>query len=146
MTSSAEPGNSLGMTGRLIPLLARGLIRSVTWTVRIRCEGVQILDELESTGRTAILPFFHGRQFLLTGFLAGRKLGVMSSFSRDGELQTHVMTGLGFEVVRGSASRGGARGLIGLKRLMEKGYHATVAVDGPLGSIHCDGGVVTFLH
>ena len=145
MTSSAEQGNSLGMIGRLIPLLARVLIRSVTWTVRIRCEGVQILDELESTGRTAILPFFHGRQFLLTGFLAGRKLGVMSSFSRDGELQTHVMTGLGFEVVRGSASRGGARGLIGLKRLMEKGYHATVAVDGPKGPIHEVKPVAVFL-
>ena len=136
MASLAEQGNNLGMIGRLIPLLARVLIRSVTWTVRIRCEGVQILDELESAGRTAVIPFFHGRQFLLTGFLAGRKLGVMSSFSRDGELQTHIMTGLGFEVVRGSASKGGARGLIGLKRLMEKGYHATVAVDGPKGPIH----------
>ena len=136
MVLPAGSENSIGIAGRLIPLLARVLIRSVTWTVRIRCEGVQILDELESAGRTAVLPFFHGRQFLLTGFLAGRKLGVMSSFSRDGELQTHVMTGLGFEVVRGSASRGGARGLIGLKRLMEKGYHATVAVDGPKGPIH----------
>ena len=124
------------MAGRLIPLLARVLIRSVTWTVRIRCEGMQILEELESSGRTAVLAFFHGRQFLLTGVLVGRKMGIMASLSRDGELQTRVMTGLGFEVVRGSASRGGVRGLIGLKRLMEKGYYATFAVDGPKGPIH----------
>ena len=136
MASSAEQGNNLGMIGWLIPLLARVLIRSVTWTVRIRCEGVQILDELESAGRTSIVAFFHGRQFLPTGFLAGRKMGIMSSLSRDGELQTRVMGGLGYAVVRGSASRGGARGLIGLMRLMEKGYHATVAVDGPKGPIH----------
>lgn len=136
MPSSAEPGIRLGMAGRLLPLLARVLIRSVTWTVRIRCEGMPILDGLESEGRTAVLAFFHGRQFLLTGFLAGRKMGIMSSLSRDGELQTRVMTGLGFEVVRGSASRGGARGLIGLKKLMEKGYFATFAVDGPKGPIH----------
>ena len=119
----------------LLPLLARFLIRSVTRTVRIRCEGTTILDELESAGRAAVLPFFHGRQFLLTGFLVGRKLGVMSSLSRDGELQTRVMEGLGFEVVRGSASRSGARGLIGLKRLMDKGCHATFAVDGPKGPL-----------
>ncbi len=136
MPSSAGPGNSVGMASRLIPLLARVLIRSVTRTVRIRCEGVQILDELESSGRTSVVAFFHGRQFLPTGFLAGRKMGIMSSLSRDGELQTRVMTGLGYAVVRGSASRSGARGLIGLKRLMEKGYHATFAVDGPKGPIH----------
>ncbi len=124
------------MASRLIPLLARVLIRSVTWTLRLSCEGTSVLDELESAGQTAVLPFFHGRQFLLTGFFAGRKLGVMASLSRDGELQTRVMTGLGFEVVRGSASRSGARGLIGLKRLMENGYHATFAVDGPKGPIH----------
>jgi len=136
MPSSARPDNSIGIAGRLIPLLARGLIRSITRTVRIRCEGTAILDELESTGQTAVLTFFHGRQFLLSGFLAGRKLGVLASLSRDGELQTRVLTGLGYEVVRGSSTRSGARGLIGLKRLMEKGYHATFAVDGPKGPIH----------
>ncbi len=136
MPSSARPDNSIGIAGRLISLLARGLIRSVTRTVRISCEGEQILDDLESSGRTAVVVFFHGRQFLLTGFLVGRKMGIMSSLSRDGELQTQVMTGLGYAVVRGSASRSGARGLIGLKKLMEKGYHATFAVDGPKGPIH----------
>ncbi|MGD8353706.1 MAG: lysophospholipid acyltransferase family protein [Pseudomonadota bacterium] len=125
-----------GIGGHVIPMLARGIIRAITWSVRIRCEGINVLDDLESEGRTAILAFFHGRQFLLTGFLAGRKLGVMASLSRDGELQSRVMAGFGFEVVRGSASRSGARGLIGLKNLMGRGYHATFAVDGPRGPIH----------
>ena len=136
MVLPAGSENSIGIAGRLVPLIARVLIRSVTWTVRIRCEGAQILDELELSGRTSVVAFFHGRQFLPTGFLAGRKMGIMSSLSRDGELQTRVMTGLGYAVVRGSASRSGARGLIGLKKLMEKGYHATFAVDGPRGPIH----------
>jgi lysophospholipid acyltransferase (LPLAT)-like uncharacterized protein len=60
----------------------------------------------------------------------------MTSLSRDGELQSRVMAGLGYEVVRGSASRSGARGLIGLKKLMDRGWHATFAVDGPRGPIH----------
>jgi lysophospholipid acyltransferase (LPLAT)-like uncharacterized protein len=46
------------------------------------------------------------------------------------------MGGLGYKVVRGSASRSGARGLIGLKKQMEEGYHATFAVDGPRGPLH----------
>jgi len=136
MLTSAGPGSSLGMTERFLPLLARILIRSVTWTIRIRSEGIEILDELESAGRSAVLPTFHGRQFLITGYFVGRKMGVMTSLSRDGELQARVMEGLGYGVVRGSASRSGARGLIGLKKLMDKGYHATFAVDGPKGPIH----------
>jgi lysophospholipid acyltransferase (LPLAT)-like uncharacterized protein len=112
------------------------LIRSLTWSVRIHTEGTQIVDELRSLGKTAVLAFFHGRQFLQAGFFAKRQIGIMSSLSRDGEIQTHIMTGLGYEVVRGSASRGGARGLIGMKKLMEKGHHAAIAVDGPKGPIH----------
>lgn len=124
------------MTGRLIPFLARVLIRSLTRSMRIRGVGIEILDRLESEDRTAVLAFFHGRQFLLTGYLQGRNMGIMASLSRDGELQTSVMSGLGYHVVRGSASRGGARGLIGLKKLMERGIHATLAVDGPKGPLH----------
>ena len=136
MSSLAGSGNNMPITGRLIPLIARVLIRSVSWSLRIHTEGTQILDELESTGRTAVLTFFHGRQFLQAGFFARRKIGILSSLSRDGELQAHVMTGLGYEVVRGSASRGGARGLIGMKKLMEKGHNVAFAVDGPKGPIH----------
>lgn len=124
------------MTTRLIPLLARILIRTLTWSVRIHSEGTEILDDLESSGKSAVLPCFHGRQFLITGFFVGRKMGVMTSLSRDGELQSRIMGGLGYGVVRGSASRSGARGLIGLKRLMEKGYHATFAIDGPKGPLY----------
>jgi lysophospholipid acyltransferase (LPLAT)-like uncharacterized protein len=119
-----------------IPPLVRGIIRSVKATMRVHSEGVEYLDAVEAAGESAILAFFHGRQFLLAGFLVGRKLTVLSSLSRDGELQTDVMTGLGYAVVRGSASRGGARGLIGMKRKMDEGYHATFAVDGPKGPIH----------
>lgn len=124
------------MSNWLIPSLARVLIRYLTWSVRIHTEGIQVLDELESAGQSAILPCFHGRQFLITGYFVGRKMGVMTSLSRDGELQSRVMGGLGYGVVRGSASRSGARGLIGLKKLMDKGYHSTFAVDGPKGPLH----------
>ncbi len=136
MPSSVEPNNSIGITGRLVTLLVRLLIRSITWSLRIRSEGIEVLDDLELSNRTAILSFFHGRQFLQAGFFAGRKVGIMTSLSRDGELQASVIAGLGYEVARGSASRGGARGLIGLKKLMEKGCHVAFAVDGPRGPIH----------
>jgi len=136
MPSSVEPGNRVGISGRLVPLLARILIRTVTGTMRIQCVGSEIFKEQERLGRRAVFPLFHGRMFLIAGFLRGRKLVTIASLSSDGELAARVMAGLGFRVVRGSDSRAGARGLIGMKRIMEQGYYATFTVDGPRGPRH----------
>ncbi|UCG37801.1 MAG: lysophospholipid acyltransferase family protein [bacterium] len=136
MSSSDGSKANPGFSGHWVPPLARTLIRVVTASLRLRRVGFETLDSLEAEGKRVILAFFHGRQFILTGCLAGRKLSVMASLSRDGELQARTMAGFGFRVVRGSASRGAVRGLIGLMRLMRDGYNPTFAVDGPRGPIH----------
>jgi lysophospholipid acyltransferase (LPLAT)-like uncharacterized protein len=136
MRKLEERKSEPGIAGLVLPFLARWIIRGITSTVRIRKLGMEVLDSLEAQGSRAILVFFHGRQFLLAGVMADRGIGLIISLSRDGELQTRVMTGLGFKVVRGSASRSGARGLIGMRKLLAQGYHASFAVDGPKGPIH----------
>ena len=136
MLSSEGRKDNPGFAGIWVPAAARVLIRGVTATMRIHRDGFDLLDLMEREGRKAVFTFFHGRQFLLTGCLAGHKMGIMASMSRDGELQARVMAGFGFGVVRGSASRGGARGFLGLMKLMEEGYFPAFAVDGPRGPIH----------
>lgn len=128
--------DGLGFSGWAIPAFGRGLIRVLGGTVRVRELGKDRLDDLEDPGAVAVLAFFHGRQFLLVSTLLGRRISIMSSLSRDGELQARVLSGLGYRIVRGSASKGGARGLIAMKRLMDRGYHGSFAVDGPKGPIH----------
>ena len=43
---------------------------------------------------------------------------------------------LGYQVFRGSSSRGGARGLIGLIKAVKNGSQSALAVDGPKGPIY----------
>lgn len=136
MFSSVGRMDNLGFKGVWLPPAARWLIRGITSSVRIHREGFDYFDALQASGLSAVLTFFHGRQFLLLGCFAGKKIATMASFSRDGELQARTMAGMGYGIVRGSASRGGARGLIGLMKLMEKGYWPCFAVDGPKGPIH----------
>ena len=133
---SAAANENLGFGGWLIPRLVRTMIKTISRTASIAVVGVEAIDDLESKGQEVIIVFFHGRQLLLVDHLRGRKVSVMSSYSRDGELQARTLAGFGYEIVRGSATRGGAGGLIGLKRLMEDGYHSSFAVDGPRGPIH----------
>lgn len=81
-----------------------------------------------------VLAFFHGTQLLLHGLGRSRRTCVMVSHSRDGDLQASALSTLGFEVVRGSSSRGGARALRAMvHRLREPRTDAVFAVDGPRG-------------
>jgi lysophospholipid acyltransferase (LPLAT)-like uncharacterized protein len=80
---------------------------------------------------------WHGDELLLVAVFAKRRYAVMVSRSKDGELMHRVLTRLGFCVVRGSSTRGGAGGLKGLIDAVNKeGLNAAIAVDGPRGPIY----------
>jgi lysophospholipid acyltransferase (LPLAT)-like uncharacterized protein len=88
----------------------------------------------EASDRPWVLAFFHGKQWPLLAWKRRRPTVVMVSLSADGELQTRALSVLGFTVVRGSSSRGGALGLAAIVRHLKEGAHdAAFAVDGPRG-------------
>lgn len=121
---------------RILSGLAGIFVRVIEPTVRLQVIKKQFLDDLEDQGVVAVLPFFHGRLFLLPANFTLRKIAIMASMSRDGEIISRVLKGFGYRMIRGSSSRGGAKGLIGLKRAMLEGYHACTPVDGPRGPVN----------
>jgi lysophospholipid acyltransferase (LPLAT)-like uncharacterized protein len=81
-----------------------------------------------------VLAFFHGKQWPLLAWKRRRRTAVLVSLSADGAIQSRALSVLGFSVVRGSSSRGGARGLARIVRLLRAGAHdGAFAVDGPRG-------------
>ena len=62
-----------------------------------------------------------------------RNQATMASQSKDGELITKVLETWGYTIVRGSSSKGGAKALIQMKKLIKKGQSAAITVDGPRG-------------
>jgi lysophospholipid acyltransferase (LPLAT)-like uncharacterized protein len=109
------------------------LVRIWVSTLRVRVEAPAELV----AGGGRVFAFFHGQQMALLGAKRfARGAVVLVSRSRDGELQAGVMTALGFRVVRGSSSRGGARALSGLVRALACGNAIAVTVDGPRGPRH----------
>jgi len=84
-----------------------------------------------------IYAHWHGDELLLVAISIRKHMAIMASRSSDGELMKRVLTFLGYRVVRGSSSKGGAGGLKGLIDLMKTGkYHSSLAVDGPRGPIY----------
>ena len=113
------------VAGSLLGLLVRLWLA----TLRVRI----VVDAGVDPGARAVFVFFHGKQFPLLAWPGRREMAVLVSHSADGELQTRVLGGLGMSVIRGSSSRGGARGLAALVRRMKAGANAAFAVDGPRG-------------
>lgn len=117
----------------LVAPLARWSITGLSRSLRVSVSGEEPVRELRNTGRPHVLAFFHGRQFLLVNHLRGLPITIMTSISYMGELQTLVLEGLGYTVVRGSSSRGGTRVLARTVGEVRQGKTAAFAVDGPRG-------------
>lgn len=83
---------------------------------------------------SGILVLWHADMLPCLRAFAGRDMRVLISRSRDGEFGARAAAALGYRVVRGSTSRGGAAALRGLAQDLRRhgGWIALVA-DGPRG-------------
>jgi lysophospholipid acyltransferase (LPLAT)-like uncharacterized protein len=110
------------------------------WVRTLRLRVIDRTGDATFDSAPWILAFWHGTQVPLLAWKRRRRTAVMVSWSRDGELSSRVMSRAGMHVVRGSSSRGGARGLVAMVRAVrEHALDAAFAVDGPrgpLGTIH----------
>jgi lysophospholipid acyltransferase (LPLAT)-like uncharacterized protein len=116
------------LLGTLLGLVARVWLA----TLRVRVFAHPALERVRD--RPWVLAFWHGRQWPLLAWRRRRPTVVLVSHSRDGSMQARALALQGLRVVRGSSSRGGARGLAALVRAMRtERADAAFAVDGPRG-------------
>src|SRR5271156_537451 len=102
-------------------------------TLRVR---VGTAPEVLGSRAPWVLAFWHGTQWPLLAWKRRRRTVVMVSLSRDGAMQARALALQGLRVVRGSSSRGGARGLAEVVRAMKRdALDAAFAVDGPRGPL-----------
>lgn len=122
---------------KLLPYLLAPLywFLSRTWRI-VELGQPEILDKFVERREPALFAHWHGDELVLVGYYSYRNLAVLSSLSQDGSLMARTLGLLGYQVFRGSSSRGGARGLIGLIRAVRDGSQAALAVDGPKGPIY----------
>ena len=119
----------------LLPPLIAGFYWcwSHTWRFRV----IEHPDFTEARKKGAVaFAFWHGDEMVVLRLGPIYKCAAITSTSKDGELMTNVLRYFKFGISRGSSTRGGARALIGMLRLLASGYNATVAVDGPKGPRH----------
>lgn len=117
---------------RIIPFIGAILIRAIGCTLRYTISFEE--DAPPSIEyRPMVVSFWHNCIFPAIYIARNLGLRVMSSDSFDGEWTGRIIRKFGFVKVRGSASRGAIRGLIGMKREVEQGWTVVFTIDGPRG-------------
>lgn len=115
--------------------IALALLRCLKATYRFEFHGVDNLQEVLShpKGKGFCLSLWHEDTLMATLGQAGCPYYNLISYSKDGDILSFVCKKLGYQVVRGSSSRGGKQASQIFSELIEEGKACVFGVDGPKG-------------
>lgn len=83
-----------------------------------------------------VFAFFHQDELCLLPYFMNKKISLLVSLSKDGQIMAEATKRMGCIPVRGSSSRGAVAGLIACIKKVKEGYSNAIAVDGPRGPIY----------
>jgi lysophospholipid acyltransferase (LPLAT)-like uncharacterized protein len=109
------------------------LVRVLGWTWRVRVSHDEEIRRLRAEGKPIVFMIWHGQMLPLLYLHRNEHVAVLISEHADGEIIARVATRLGYQTVRGSTSRGAARALLGLARVVGEGHDLAITPDGPRG-------------
>jgi lysophospholipid acyltransferase (LPLAT)-like uncharacterized protein len=140
VTEEASPGFTIGqrIVLAIVPRIVWALLSVVgrTWRFKVIAEpGVVPVREGKKAG-PEIYCFWHQCVLPCAFYFRGSGAVILISQSFDGELITRILRLFGFDAVRGSSSRGGREGVLGLAQVIESGRTAIFTADGPRGPIY----------
>ncbi|HUF29973.1 MAG TPA: lysophospholipid acyltransferase family protein [Gemmatimonadaceae bacterium] len=124
--------------------------RRITWAVRIGAVLLRLLaktwrfreidgEYMRGMGRRGepyIAVLWHGELLPLIWWHRNRGIALLVSEHGDGEIIARVARSIGYEMVRGSSSRGADRALLELIRVVSSGRAIGISPDGPRGPEH----------
>ena len=125
MTRALRTAVLAGAGGRLASALLA--------TTRVERIGSEPCDALRAGGQAVIFVLWHGRLLPLSYHHRHWQLVTLISASADGESIARVVRRWGYDVVRGSSSRGGSEALRKLVRHARAGRSLAITPDGPRG-------------
>jgi hypothetical protein len=119
----------------LLPPIGAVLIRLLGWTLRFEDIGAPGSHADDNPG-TRVYCLWHRCLLAIAYHFRKRRIAILISPSFDGELITQTIHRVGYTPVRGSSSRGGAAGLLGMQRALEDTNYAAFTADGPRGPVY----------
>ena len=111
-------------------------IRLVQWTSRWELAGEAAANALWEQDKPFILSFWHGRLMMMPLiWRQGKRIEMLISQHRDGDLIARTIAHFGLDTVRGSkgAEKGGTAALRAMLKALANGHAVGITPDGPRG-------------
>lgn len=113
-------------------------MKLMTSTLRVNLHNPGRIGDPDTEVPPMILMLWHSRFFVVPGVWLNmlrtkRRVSILTSASRDGDMVANAMAVFGFDAIRGSSSRRAVAALVGLKRALEDGQDVCLTPDGPRG-------------
>lgn len=109
------------------------LLRLLAFTWRFEARGGTQWRARHAAHQGMVMAAWHGHLLPLTVYLRHMGMAVLVSEHRDGEVIAQVLESLGFTMIRGSSTRGGARALVEMITVLRSGVAVCITPDGPKG-------------
>lgn len=120
----------------LVPVVGALVVRALGATWRVQVTGGEHLEALRRAQAPFVFILWHGELLPLLWVHRDEGVHILVSEHRDGELIARAARRLGYQLVRGSTTRGGARALLQVAALLREGREVAVTPDGPRGPRH----------
>ena len=117
----------------LISFLGSLFILLLGKSLRIKWIGEENLRPIRKRSGKVLYAFWHGRMLILSYSHRKRKIQVLISQHRDGEIIARIIKKLGFGTVRGSTTKGGFKAIIQMVNKANEGHDLAITPDGPKG-------------
>lgn len=124
----------------VLPPIGAALIRLLGATLRYKEIG-EAGAHADENPQTRVYCMWHRSLLSVAYLFRKRKIAILISPSFDGELITQTIERVGYTPVRGSSSRGGVSGLLGMQKALEiesptRCNYAAFTADGPRGPLY----------
>jgi len=128
------------ITLALLPPIGAVLIRLLSMTLRFEEIG-EPAAHADANPATRVYCLWHRSLLSIAYHFRKRRIAILISPSFDGELITRTIWRVGYTPVRGSSSRGGAGGLLGMQGALDPNgtarcNYAAFTCDGPRGPVY----------
>ena len=117
----------------LLSRLYKIVVSMIMLSCRVKYIGREIEEQLKKQGKTWIYTAWHENTAMTAWFIRNQQVAMMASDSKDGEIIARGISLFGNIPVRGSASKGGAKAVKAMVKLLKQGHSAAITPDGPRG-------------
>jgi lysophospholipid acyltransferase (LPLAT)-like uncharacterized protein len=118
---------------RAVPAIAPPVVRALLSTCSVRAHNRRVWDEIIAPEKAFIGVVWHKDFLFVLDYFRRKRIVVMVSRSKDGELVARTLHRMGYRTVRGSSSVGGSGALLEFTRLIREGWGSAIIADGPRG-------------